>query len=332
MNILVTGGAGYIGSFMTKTLLDLGNNTVIVADSLEKGERDAIDVRAIFMQGNLKDEKFLEDIFSAHDIDAVIHFAGYISMGESMKNPGIYFENNSFATLNLLKIMARHNTKKFIFSSTAGVYGNPQSIPIAESHIKAPTNPYGESKLMVEQMLAWYQKIHGINFVALRYFNACGAALDGTLGEKHEPETHIIPNAIIAGLQGKEFFLFGQDYKTPDGTCIRDYIHVLDLVQAHMLALKKIENDKGGFTYNVGTGKGYSNKEVLDAIKEITKVDLRIVIKEARSGDADQLIADPTRIQQDLGFAPEHSSLETIIKTAWEWHRKNAKSKIQISK
>lgn len=322
MQILVTGGAGYIGSFMVKKLLDL-DYSVVVIDSLERGHRNALDKRVIFIEGDLRSKEFITDILSTHRIDAVIHFAGYISMGESMENPEIYFENNSFATLNLLEAMVKQNVKHFIFSSTAGVYGNPHSVPIDESHMKVPTNPYGESKLMVEQMLKWYQKIHGINFVALRYFNACGAALDGSLGEAHDPETHIIPNAIIAGLQNKEFFLFGQDYKTPDGTCIRDYIHVLDLVQAHVLALNKISGEQGGFFYNVGTGKGYSNKEVLDIIKEITKIDLRIVVKEKRPGDADKLIADATRIQQDLGFTPEYSSLEMIVKTAWEWHKRN---------
>lgn len=322
MKILVTGGAGYIGSFMVKKLLDLGYMPIVV-DSLERGYKDALDKRTMVCQGDLRSKEFIARLFGENHIDAVIHFAGYISMAESMEHPGLYFEDNSFATLNLLEGMIKHDVKRIIFSSTAGVYGNPHSIPIDESHPKNPTNPYGESKLMTEQMLKWYQKIYGVNFVSLRYFNACGAALDGTMGEAHDPETHIIPNAIVRGLKKKEFFLFGQDYKTPDGTCIRDYIHVLDLVQAHVLALKKIENDGGGFFYNVGTGNGYSNKEVINMIKKITKLDLQIVVKDARPGDAEQLIADPTRIQKDLGFAPEYSSLETIVQTAWKWHKRN---------
>src|SRR5581483_419343 len=262
MKILVTGGAGYIGSFMVKRLLK-DKHEVTVLDSLEKGYRDKVDSQAKLVEGNILDESFLSDLFQKETFDGIIHFAGYISMGESMEVPGKYFQNNSFGSLRLLEHAAKNKIRFFIFSSTAGVYGNPVKVPIDEDHPKNPTNPYGMSKLMVEQMLAWYQKTFGLSFASLRYFNAAGAAPDVSLGENHNPETHIIPNAIRAVLSGSNFNLFGQDYKTADGTCIRDYIHVIDLVEAHALAMEKLQKESGGYYYNVGTGKGYSNKEVL---------------------------------------------------------------------
>lgn len=321
MKILVTGGAGYIGSFMVKSALDKGDE-VIVADSLERGGKNAIDLRAKLVVGDLRNKEFTSSIFAQNEIDAVVHFAGYISMAESMRNPYIYFENNVNASLNLLEEMAKSGKNDFIFSSTAGVYGNPIKTPIAEDHPKNPTNVYGESKLMVEKILSWYNKIHGLNFVSLRYFNACGGSLDGKMGEKHSPETHIIPNAINAILNNEEFSLYGEDYNTPDGTCIRDYIHVIDLVDAHFLAISKLKSDKGGYYYNVGTGKGYSNRQVIEMIKKVTGADLKVNMAQRRSGDADILIADPTYIKSDLKFDPKFSDLKTIIKSAWKWHRK----------
>lgn len=321
MNILVTGGAGYIGSFMAKRLLD-GGYSVTVVDSLERGFEEAIDKRAKFRKGNLVDKAFLKDIFSSEQFDAIIHFAAYISMGESMENPYIYFANNTYMALQLLEVAKDHNVKKIIFSSTAGVYGNPEKTPIPEDHPKNPENPYGESKLAVERILSWYQKIHQVSYVALRYFNACGAALDASLGERHIPETHIIPNAVKAALADKQFILYGDDYNTPDKTCVRDYIHVLDLVEAHVLALKKLQNDQGGFQYNVGTGNGYSNKEVLEMVKKISQKDLQVEIAPRRPGDADILVADVSKINSELQFSPKHSDLETIVSTAWDWHSK----------
>jgi len=325
MNILVTGGAGYIGSFMAKRLLDDGH-AVTIADSLERGFDQALDERAVFKKGDLTDKNYLTELFTTGNFEAIIHFAAYISMGESMQNPYIYFANNTNMALQLMEAAKNNNVKKFIFSSTAGVYGNPVKIPIPEDHPKNPENPYGESKLMVESLLKWYQRIHGMNFVALRYFNACGASLDAALGENHEPETHIIPNAIKALLRKRPFTLFGSDYKTPDGTCVRDYIHVLDLVEAHVLALKKLQNDKGGFVYNVGTGKGFSNKEVLDMVRKVSGENPQIEMHPRRPGDADMLVADVSRITAELNFAPKYSDLETIVKTAWEWHKKNFKT------
>ena len=322
MNILVTGGAGYIGSFMGKRLLDEGHN-VTVADSLERGFEEAIDKRAKFRKGNLVDKAFLKDVFSSDSFDAIIHFAAYISMGESMQNPYIYFANNIYMALQLFEAAKDANVKKVIFSSTAGVYGNPVKIPISEDHPKNPENPYGESKLTVEKILSWYQKIHNLSYVALRYFNACGASLEGDLGERHIPETHIIPCAVNAALKNIPFTLFGDDYNTPDKTCVRDYIHVLDLVEAHVLALKKLQNDQGGFKFNVGTGKGYSNKEVLEMVKKVSNIDLQIKIVPRRPGDADTLVADVTKINSELKFTPKHSDLETIVKTAFNWHKEH---------
>jgi UDP-glucose 4-epimerase len=317
MKILVTGGAGYIGSIMTRTLIDRGHNVTVV-DSLERGRIDAVDKRAFFKKGNLLDNAFVSEIFQER-FDAVIHFAAYISMEESVKNSSIYFENNIQGTRNVIEEMMKTGNNKFIFSSTAGVYGNPQIVPMPEDHPKNPTNPYGESKLRVEEML---KSTKDLNFVSLRYFNAAGATLDGALGEAHSPETHIIPLAIKAAINDYEFILYGEDYNTRDGTCIRDYIHVVDLVESHVLALEKLSKDTGGFFYNVGTGKGYTNKEVLEAIERESGKKLKIKIEGRRSGDAEALIADPTKIKEELGFTPKYSDLETIVKTAWDWHKK----------
>ena len=321
MTILVTGGAGYIGSFMTKSLIERGDE-VIVADSLERGHKEAIDSRAKLYVGNLLDKSFVSKVFSENKFDAVIHFAGFISMGESMQNPFIYFQNNVFASLNIMEEIVKTKTDNFIFSSSAGVYGNPVKIPISEDHPTNPGNPYGEGKLMVEKLMVWYQKTHGLNSVALRYFNASGASLDGSLGEQHNPETHLIPNIIRAILKRESFKLFGTNYETKDGTCVRDYIHVLDLVEAHSLAIEKLSKDKGMFAYNVGTGSGYSNKEVIEAVKRVSGKNLNVEEAPRRPGDADELIADVTKIKSELNFNPKYSDIDTIVKTAWEWEKK----------
>lgn len=319
MKILVTGGAGYIGSFMTKALLDQ-EEEVVVVDNLENGHQEVVDGRATFIKGDLRDESFVDSLFADNKFDAVIHFAAYIAVGESMKEPYKYFQNNTFMGLNLLNAMQKHGQNNIIFSSTAATYGEPKEVPITEDHPKNPTNPYGESKLMVEKILKWYQEIYGINSVALRYFNASGAAVDGTMGEDHVMEVHIIPNIIRAALNDTEFTLFGNNFDTPDGSCVRDYIHVLDLVQAHMLALQKLKTEKGHFAYNVGTGIGNSNKEVVEMVKKVSGRDVKVVEKERRPGDPATLIADPTKIKTELHFSPKYSDLETIVKTAWEWH------------
>ena len=321
MKILVTGGAGYIGSFMVKRLLDDGHS-VVVADSLERGHREKVDSRASFEEGNLLDKSFVKAIFDKYQPDAVMHFAAYIAVGESMEKPGMYISNNVFSTIQLLDAMHEHNVKYFIFSSTGTVYGVPQKLPTPEDHPKNPENPYAESKLMVEKILHWYFVTYGIGYAVLRYFNAAGGSLDGLLGESHDPETHLIPNAIKAALKNTEFALFGDDYKTADGSAIRDYIHVLDLVDAHILAIEKINKDKGMLIYNVGTGNGYSNKEVMEMVKKVSGQKVNVLESPRRPGDADELVADASRIKQELGFIPKYSDLETIIKTAWTWHNK----------
>ncbi len=322
MTILITGGTGYIGSFMTKRLLDDGH-TVVVADSLERGHKETLDSRAEFKQGNLLDASFVESLFTSTHFDAVMHFAAYISVGESMQEPGKYFRNNVFTTIQILDAMHTHNVKHFIFSSTGTVYGTPQVQPIPETHLKAPENPYAESKRMVEDILHWYYQVHGIGYAVLRYFNASGAALDGSMGEHHDPETHLIPNAIHAALHGHEFSLFGTDYPTRDGSGIRDYVHVLDLVEAHCMTLTRLREKNDEYTYNVGTGTGSTNREVIDMVKKISGKDLVVISKPRRDGDVAETVTDVTKITKELGFSPKYSDLDTIISTAWKWHSKD---------
>jgi len=322
MRILVTGGAGYIGSITSKTLLDRGFE-VVIFDNLERGHREAVDSRAKFVQGDLRNTDDLEKLFSDNKFDAIMHFAGLISVEESEKDPELYKENNVTGSKNLFDKALEKGVNKIIFSSTAAVYGNPQKIPIPEDHPKNPTSQYGRTKLEIEEYLAeLYGKDDSFSFVCLRYFNACGATPDGSMGEAHSPETHIIPLAIKAAQEGREFKLFGTDYDTPDGTCVRDYIHVLDLVEAHILALDKISNETGGYYYNVGTGRGFSNKEIIGKVKEVTGREVQIIEVGRRAGDADKLIADPSKINQELSFSPKYSDIDTIIQSAWKWHSK----------
>lgn len=320
MKVLVTGGAGYIGSFMARRLLDDGYSVTVV-DSIERGHLEYVDSRATFKKGDLLEKNFVDSLFEGDPYDGIIHFAGYISVGESMEKPYMYFQNNVFSVMNLLEGMKKNRSNNFIFSSTAGVYGNPKALPIPENHEKNPESPYGESKLMAERVLHWYAKSSGIHSICLRYFNASGADLEGKYGENHAPETHIIPNAMNAAFQNKSFTLFGDDYNTDDGTCVRDYIHVLDLVEAHVLGLKKLQSEGGVYQFNVGTGVGYSNKQVLEMVKKVTGIDFQIQVEKRRIGDADKLIADATRIKEVLGFTPKHSDLETIVSSAYNWHK-----------
>lgn len=319
MKILVTGGAGYIGSFMVHRLISDGYQVLII-DNLQRGHKEFLNPRAEFFNGSLQDRAFLSTVIKNKAIDAVIHFAAFISMGESMENPFLYFENNLYGSLCLLETLIENNVRDIIFSSTAGVYGNPVQIPIPETHQTKPENPYGESKLMIEKILSWYYTIHSLHSVSLRYFNASGAAMDGKNGEKHVPETHIIPNIIASILEKKEFQLFGTDYHTPDGTCVRDYIHVLDLVDAHVKALLYLKKNPGKYVFNVGTGKGYSNREVLAMVKKVSNQDLVVKELPRRPGDADSLIADVSAINTSLQFTPRYSDLETIVTSAWKWH------------
>jgi len=324
MKILVTGGAGYIGSFMVRLLLDRGRQ-VVVFDNLERGRKEIIDSRAKFVEGDIKNRKSLESLFKNELIDALMHFAAYISVEESEKSPEIYYQNNVVGSKNLFESAINiGNVRNIIFSSSAAVYGNPQKIPIPEDHPKNPTSEYGENKLAMEEILESVRSENPeVSFAALRYFNAAGAALDGSSGENHDPETHIIPLAIRAVIEGSEFKLYGTDYSTPDGTCIRDYIHVLDLIEAHVLALEKIQKDPGGYYYNVGTGKGHSNREVIEMVRKVSGRTIKVWEETRRAGDPDQLVADPTRIKTELGFEPKYSDLESIVETAWKWHSKS---------
>lgn len=320
--ILVTGGAGYIGSITSKLLLDKGFE-VTIFDNLERGHKEAVDSRAKFIKGDLRQVGDLANLFELSKFDAILHFAGLISVEESEKEPELYRENNVLGSKNLFDKALENGVIKIIFSSTAAVYGNPQKIPIPESHPKNPTSEYGRTKLEIEKYLDSLRvKDDRLSFASLRYFNACGALLDGSMGEDHSPETHIIPLAIKAAQEGREFKLFGTDYDTPDGTCIRDYIHVLDLAEAHILALNKISNETGGYYYNVGTGKGFSNREIIEKVKQVSGRDFKIIEVERRMGDADRLIADPSKINEELGFAPAYSDIDTIVKSAWKWHSK----------
>lgn len=319
MKILVTGGAGYIGSHMVRLLLERGYE-VVVFDSLVGGHRDALPQNCPLVVGDLFDGALLKKWLKEEKISAVMHFAGFISMEESVKDPHKYFRNNVFGTLSLLEAMANVGVKKFIFSSSAGVYGNPSRVPITEDEPCNPTNPYGESKLIVEKILRWHGETHGLKFVSLRYFNASGAALDGSIGEDHHPETHLIPLAIQAALENEEFTIFGSDYPTKDGTCIRDYIHVLDLCESHLLALKALEEGRSEI-FNVGTGEGFTNKEVVEMVKKISGVNFRVKFGPRRMGDATELIASPVKIKKELGWQPKYSDLKTIVKTAWQWYK-----------
>lgn len=325
MKILVTGGAGYIGSHMAQELLKNGHEPVVF-DNLLYGHKEALPKGARLEVGDLNDEQKLEKLFEKENFVAVMHFAAFISMAESVENPKIYFRNNVFNAVNLFDTMVRFNVKKLIFSSTAGVYGNPLKLPIPEDHICRPTNPYGESKLMVEKILSWYDLAYGLRFTVLRYFNAAGADLKGQNGEDHDPETHIIPLTMKTALgQNGVFEIYGQDYRSKDGTCVRDYVHVVDLVRAHLLAIDKLCQSDKSQIYNVGTGTGYTNQEVVEMVKKVTGVDFPVEYSSRRPGDAVELVASSDKIKKELGWTPKFSDLETIVKTAWQWHKTHPK-------
>lgn len=323
MKVLITGGAGYIGSQMVRQLIEK-KIEVVVADTLENGHRAALAPNVPLEIGSIGDETFLRDLFSRHAFDAAMHFAGYIEMKESVENPAKYFRNNVSFTNTLLDAMTRANVKRLVFSSSAGVYGDPTQVPIPEQHATVPTNPYGESKLMVEKVLRWYDAL-GMRSIALRYFNAAGATLDGKFGEDHPTESHIIPLAFRAAQQNKPFTIFGGDYPTRDGTCVRDYVHVVDLCDAHLCALDALMNGHATTAYNVGIGQGYSNKEIVEAVKKACGIDLAVRIGERRAGDASESVADTARLRKEFGWAPRVSDLETIVGSAWKWHASHPK-------
>jgi UDP-glucose 4-epimerase len=317
--ILVVGGAGYIGSICVEELLNAGHS-VGVFDNLTEGHRKAVDSRARFFQGDLADPSVIKLAIAEHKPDAVMHFAASALVGESMTKPEKYFHNNVCNGLNLLNAMHENGVKRLVFSSTCATFGIPDRVPIDESLPQAPINPYGESKLIFEKILRWYGEIHGLTFVALRYFNAAGAS--EKFGEDHRIETHLIPNVLKVALGQKQAAeIFGTDYETPDGTCIRDYIHILDLAQAHMLAL---EAPKSAF-YNLGTGGGTSVKEIIDICREVSGREIPVIERARRAGDPPRLIAGSDKIQRELGWTPKHQDIRRIIESAWAWHLKNPK-------
>lgn len=318
--ILVIGGAGYIGSHLVKELVE--SEEVLVLDNLTTGHREAVDSRAIFFEGDLGNQKDLERIFSNYPIKAVMHFAAFSLVGESVVEPLKYYQNNVAATLTLLNAMIKHNVKKFIFSSTAATYGIPNVDIIKETCPTLPINPYGRSKLMIEHILADFAKAYGLQYMILRYFNAAGAHETATIGESHDPETHLIP-IVLQHLLGKrdQVSVFGSDYDTDDGTCIRDYIHVTDLAHAHIIALEALlTGKKSNEVYNLGNGLGYSVKEVIETCERVTGLKANVVISDRRPGDPARLVASSEKIYAELGWKAERS-LEQIIKDAWKWHQ-----------
>ena len=325
MAILVAGGAGYIGSHMVKDLVEHGQE-VVVADNLSTGHRDAINPNAKFYEGDIRDRKFLDKIFDNEDIEAVVHFAAFSIVPESMSKPLKYFDNNTGGMITLLEAMRDHNIKYIVFSSTAATYGVPEHMPIKETDPQNPINPYGLSKLMMEKMMHWADKAYGIKFVALRYFNVAGAAPDGTIGEDHGPETHLVP-IILQVAQGKrkELSIFGDDYNTPDGTNVRDYVHVMDLADAHILAIKYLEAGNESNAFNLGSSTGISNKQILEAAREVTGEQIPAKIAPRRPGDPDSLVAASDKARNVLGWDPKYDDVHDIIATAWKWHSTHPK-------
>ena len=331
-NVLVTGGAGYIGSHTVRLLLDQGYDVTVV-DNLSRGHRHNVDA-ARLREVDLADAGGLSRVFDERRYGAVIHFAAYISVGESMRAPELYFANNVGASLSLLTAMVRAGVKHLVFSSTAAVYGMPERVPIQEDSPFAPVSVYGESKVMVEKLLRWFDEIHGLRSVILRYFNACGADAESGLGEEHEPETHLIPLMFRAISTGEPITIFGEDYPTPDGTCIRDYIHVKDLAQAHLLALESLLGGGVSSAFNVGAGSGYSVREVLRAVEEVTGRKVPYKIGPRRDGDPAELVADSTKLRSALQWTPRYSALRDIVASAWrfeqkrqtEFHRRDAET------
>ena len=320
MRILVLGGAGYIGSHTVHELIDNGED-VIVIDNLETGHIEAVHPKATFYKGDIRDRDFLDSIFEKEEIDAAIHFAANSLVGESMVNPLKYYDNNICGTKVLLEAMVAHGLNKIVFSSTAATYGEPERIPILETDKTEPTNTYGETKLSMEKMFKWTDKAHGFKYVSLRYFNACGAHESGDIGEAHDTETHLIPLILQVPLGQREAIsIFGNDYNTKDGTCIRDYIHVTDLAQAHILAVKYLMDGNESNIFNLGNGVGFTVNEVIEAARKVTGKQIKAVVSERRDGDPAQLIASSEKAKKVLGWKPQYTDIEGIIASAWKWH------------
>ena len=318
MSILVTGGAGYIGSHCAKVLLEQGEDVVII-DNLSRGHREAV-LGGRFYAGDLSDAAFIEEVFQKESISAIIHFAALSLVGESVKHPEMYFRNNVCAGLNLIEAALKYGKPDIVFSSSAAVYGEPERVPIEEDDPQSPTSPYGESKRMVERVLFWCAKAHGLRFAALRYFNVAGAVADGSIGEAHTPETHLIPAILLAARAGEPVKLFGTDYPTKDGSCIRDYIHVEDLIDAHILALEYLKNGGESTAFNLGNGTGFSNLEIIHAAREVTGLDIQVQNEPRRAGDPAVLVASSQKAEDILGWRPKYTDIRDIIKTAWNWN------------
>jgi UDP-glucose-4-epimerase GalE len=319
MSILVTGGAGYIGSHTCKALAQAGF-TPIVLDNFSTGHGWAVRWGDV-ITGDLADQELLVNVLKKYDIQAVVHFAASIEAGESMRRPEKYFRNNLVNTLNLLEAMVQTGVDTLIFSSTCAIYGNPQWLPLTENHPQNPVNPYGETKRAMEQALHWFSQAHGLQYAALRYFNAAGADLEGELGECHDPETHLIPRVLFSLLGGEPVQIFGTDYDTHDGTAVRDFIHVTDLAHAHVQALHRVQKTRNNLAVNLGTGRGYSVRDVITTVERVTGQSVPLTTAPRRLGDAPMLVADVTFAQQVLDWHPQHSDLDTIIQTAWKWHQ-----------
>lgn len=323
MKILVLGGAGYIGSHTVKELIKSGSQVVIV-DNLETGYKEAVHPDAQFYQGDIRDRAFMDNVFEKEKIDGVIHFAANSLVGESMSNPLKYYDNNLYGTKVLLDSMVANGVDKIVFSSTAATYGEPKQVPILETDPTEPTNPYGETKLSMEKMMKWTDLAHGVRYVALRYFNACGADASGEIGEAHNPKTHLIPLILqVPNGQRDKISIYGDDYNTKDGTCVRDYIHVTDLAQAHILAMKYLIDGRESAIFNLGNGVGFTVKEVIEAARKVTNHPILAEVVSRRSGDPAKLIASSEKAKKILGWNPQHADLEEIIESAWNWHRKH---------
>ncbi len=319
--VLVTGGAGYIGSHAVKALLEAGHRTVTL-DNLVYGHRELLP-GGDFIEGDLRDEGLLKQVFETHRFDAVMHFAAYAYVGESEKDPGKYYDNNVRGAVSLLRAMGRAGVSVMVFSSTCAVYGEPVRTPIPEDHPRCPINPYGRTKLAVEWMLEDFEKAHGLRSARLRYFNAAGADPSGELGEDHDPETHLIPLVLDAALGRRERVeIYGRDYDTPDGTCIRDYVHVADLAAAHVLSLERLLDGGPGLALNLGNGAGYSVKEVIETAREVTGRPIRADPAPRRPGDPSRLVGGSRKARETLGWQPKYPGLEAIVETAWRWHRR----------
>ena len=324
MAILITGGAGYIGSHTVYELIKNGEEVVII-DNLETGHIEAVHPEAKFYKGDIRERAFVDSVLDTEkDIDAVIHFAANSLVGESMADPLKYYDNNLCGTKVLLESLVAHGIDKIVFSSTAATYGEPEKVPIVETDRTEPTNTYGETKLSMEKMFKWTGVAHGLRYVSLRYFNACGAHPSGDIGEAHKPETHLIPLILqVPNGQREAIYVFGDDYPTKDGTCIRDYIHVLDLAQAHILAVKYLMEGNPSDIFNLGNGVGHTVKEVIEAAKKVTGLPINVVMADRRAGDPAVLIASSDKAKKVLGWKPEHADIEEIIGSAWNWHKKH---------